>query len=377
MSRQNVLQSLKDCRGVDYEHASSMPADYYVSEEFLQLEIEQLFYRQWICLGRQEEIPDSGDYFVAELINESVLIVRDKQQQIRAYANVCRHRGTPVASGRGNTRHFVCPYHAWTYDTSGKLLQTPHVKRDECSGEGLAEFRCEIWSGFIYVNLDSNAQDLAPQLTGLEQLVHNYHMEEMSLRYSSEGLWNTNWKCLAENFMEGYHLSHVHRTSLHPITPTHLCEHFEPGPAYLGFMSGYPADLPVRGNSHSDVTDQQRKRSVMFSVLPAHVVGLGSHAMFFLQLQPRGVNKVHARLGISIFDDDLPAAEVDQMSEFFEHVMLEDKVQLEALFKGLSSRFHKPGVLAPRDYEGTVLDYYRYMDTLLNTSSANKMASSE
>jgi len=367
MSKHNVLQALRDSRDVDYEQANSMPSDYYLSEEFLQLEIDELFYRQWICLGRQEEIPDSGDYFVADLIDESVLVVRDGQLVVRAYANVCRHRGTPVASGRGNTRHFVCPYHAWTYDTSGKLLQTPHVQRAECRDEGLVEFRCEIWSGFIYVNLDPQADELKPQLAGLEPLVRNYHMEEMRLCYSSEGVWNTNWKCLAENFMEGYHLSHVHRTSLHAITPTHLCEHFDPGPAYLGYKSGYPADLPVRGTGHPSVTDEERQRSLMFSVLPAHVAGVGAHAMFYLQLQPRGVNQVHTRLGIAVFDSTLPDAEIDQMSEFFEKVMIEDKVQLEGLFKGLSSRFHKAGILASRDYEGTVLDYYRYMDRLLNS----------
>lgn len=365
MSSQDVLSALSTSRTMDYQTARSMPAQYYCSEEFLKLETEKLFYRQWICVGRQEQIADSGDYFVTDIIDESVLVVRDADSVIRAFSNVCRHRGTQVADGCGNARQFVCPYHAWTYDTSGKLINTPLVQRDECSAISLVEFRCEIWSGFIYVNLDVDADALAPQLGGLEAMTKNYHMEQMQLRYSSENVWRTNWKCLAENFMEGYHLSHVHRTTLHPITPTNLCEHFPPGPAYLGYYSKYPPELPIRGKGHEDVTAQERKQSVMFSVLPAHVAGVGAHAMFYLQLQPRGVDHVHAQLGIAVFDEHMAQQEVDQLSQFFEEVMTEDENQLARLNRGLHSRFHQAGVLGSQHHEGTVLDYYQYMDRLL------------
>ncbi len=366
MSNQDILSALSTSRDMDYDTAWSMPAQYYCSEEFLKLETERLFYRQWVCVGRQEQIADPGDYFVTDVIDESVLVVRDPDTVIRAFSNVCRHRGTQVVDGCGNARQFVCPYHAWTYDTAGKLINTPHVQREACNDISLVEFRCEVWSGFIYVNLDADAQALAPQLAGLQEMAKNYHMESMQLRYSSTNVWRTNWKCLAENFMEGYHLSHVHRTTLHPITPTNLCEHFEPGPAYLGYFSNYPPDLPSRGEGHEDVTAQQRQQSLMFSVLPAHVAGVGAHAMFYLQLQPRGVDHVQAQLGIAVFDEQMPQAEVDRLSEFFEQVMAEDEGQLERLNRGLRSRFHQPGVLGSQHHEGTVLDYYRYMDRMLS-----------
>ena len=255
----NVLDALRESRQLSYDTARPMPVAYYRSAEFLEMELEHLFRRQWICLARQEEIANSGDYLVSELAGESIILVRGEDNGIRALSNVCLHRGTLIAEGSGNTRRFVCPYHAWTYDLGGDLLRTPLVDRSECRNMQLTEFRCEVWGGFVYVNLDRDAKSLAPQLSGLTSLVSNYHMEDMKLCYSAEQTWNVNWKCLAENFMEGYHLSHVHQETLHPITPTHLCEHFPPGPAYHGYYSRYPVTAKQRGKGHTDLTETENR----------------------------------------------------------------------------------------------------------------------
>lgn len=366
---QPILDALSESREHTYDTARPMPAAYYRSDEFLQLELEHVFRRQWICLARQEEIPAVGDYIVCDLVGESVLLVRSEENVIQALSNVCLHRGTQIAEGKGNTRRFVCPYHAWTYELGGKLVRTPLVDRSECRHLKLHEFRCEVWGGFVYVNLDHDAESLASQLKGLTSLTSNYHMDEMTLCYSAEQTWPVNWKCLAENFMEGYHLSHVHQETLHPITPTHLCEHFPPGPAYLGYYSRYPASADVRGTGHTDLTEPEKQVSLMFSVMPAHVAGVAAHAVFYVLLQPRGVDAVHAKLGAAVFDDSISEQEKNNIGEFFERVMDEDKLQLERLYNGLASRFYSPQVLASADHEGTVLDFYHYMDRVLNGQS--------
>lgn len=367
MSVQTILDALRESREYSYDTARPMPAAYYRSAEFLELELEQIFRRQWICLARQEEIANSGDYLVCELAGESVLLVRSEDGSVRALSNVCLHRGTLIAEGSGNTQRFVCPYHAWTYSLGGELLRTPLLDRPECRNIGLTEFRCEIWGGFVYVNLDREAQSLASQLGGLTTIVNNYHMEAMTLCYSAEQVWDVNWKCLAENFMEGYHLSHVHPKTLHPTTPTRLCEHFPPGQAYLGYYSCYPETAGQRGKGHSDLTAAEKQASPMFSVMPAHVAGLAGHAVLYLLLQPQGVGAVRAKLGAAVFDDSISAQEKDEIGAFFERVMHEDKIQLERLYSGLSSRFYEPRVLASANHEGTVLDFYHYMDRVLNT----------
>lgn len=363
---QKVLEALKASRHQTYDSARPMPADYYRSREFLEFELEQVFCKQWICLARQEEIPEVGDYQVCDLVGESIILVRNEDRSIQALSNVCLHRGTQIAEGSGNTSRFVCPYHAWTYKLGGELIGTPLIDRSECKNLKLTEFRCEVWGGFVYVNLDRNAESLASQLSGLTAMAGNYHMQDMKLCYSAEQIWPVNWKCLAENFMEGYHLSHVHAETLRPITPTHLCEHFPPGPAYLGYYSRYPDSVDTRGTCHADLTEAEKRVSLMFSVMPAHVAGLASHAVFYVLLQPEGVDAVRAKLGAAVFDDSISDQLKNEMGAFFERVMDEDKVQLERLHNGLSSRFYEPHVLASADHEGTVLDFYHYMDRVLN-----------
>ncbi|NIU11190.1 MAG: Rieske (2Fe-2S) protein, partial [Phycisphaerae bacterium] len=120
----SICRTLDDYRGLPHSRAKTLPAAFYTSPEFLELELEQLFRRQWVCLGRIEEIAQAGDYFATELAGEPLLVVRSAaDNKVRVLSNVCRHRGMVLTEGSGNARHFLCPYHAWTYDSQGRLLR--------------------------------------------------------------------------------------------------------------------------------------------------------------------------------------------------------------------------------------------------------------
>lgn len=360
----SIRDSLHACIDRPYSAARTMPAAFYTSPEFLDFEIEHLFHKEWVCLGRIEEVPEPGDYLVTELAGESLLIVRGNDNNIHIQSNVCRHRGMPVAQGTGRARNFVCPYHAWTYDLDGRLLRTPLLKdrpdfdRRQCR---LPQFSCTVWHGFIFVNLDGQASPLEPRLAGLEPLVRNYHMTQMTLRYSKEKTWATNWKCLTENFMEGYHLSNVHRNTLHPITPTRLCEHFPAGDGYLGYFSRFPSDLPIRGAYHPDLSEKERTCSVMFAVMPGLVAGVTGHLLSFVCIQPDTANSVRARLGLAFLNPDISQGDLDNAIGLFERTMAEDEEQLVNLQRGLQSKFYQQAPLAPADYEGTIWDFYQYL----------------
>ena len=356
--------NLREYRRLTRERARNLPACFYTSAEILELERELLFRREWMCVGRVEEIPNAGDYITADLLGDPVLVVRAADGAIHAMSNVCRHRGMVIAEGHGQVERFVCPYHAWTYDLGGRLLRSPLME----GGAGfdpericLPRFATEVWQGFIYVNLDGDAAPLAPRMAGLEPFVQNYHLEQMTLRYSKEEVWETNWKCLIENYMEGYHLSSVHQKTLHPITPTRLCEHFPPGEDYFGYYSRFSRDLPIRGKCHPDVTEEERFASVMFFVLPSHVAGGAGHLATFICVQPETVDSVRARLGVIFFDDAIGQDDVDQALHLFHRTMAEDKAQLVKLPRGLKSRYYQPGPLAPANYEGTVWDFHQYL----------------
>ena len=363
-SIQEILSALGGYAGKDYGEARSMPPAFYTAPEFCEFEKSTLFREQWICLGRVDQIPERGDYFTVDLVGEPLIVVRGQDNKVRILANVCRHRGSLIAEGAGNARNFVCPYHAWSYDIDGHLMRAPLIPERpdfDLRNCRLPRFACETWSDFIFVNLSNDAPPLAPQLKGLSDLLSHYHMDEMVELHEEESVWETNWKCLVENFMEGYHLSNVHQETLHAITPTRLCRHFPPGEGYFGYFSNFPKDLDQRGAYHSDLTSDERQRSVMFAVPPGLVVGLAGHLAAYLCLQPDTVDTVKVRQGIAFLDHDISIQERNEAVTFFATVMAEDMRQLTTLQKGLKAKSATTAPLAPADYEGNVWDFYQYL----------------
>ena len=361
---ENIVKRLGEYLTLNYDQARSMPPEFYTSEEVFELEQKRLFRKEWSCLGRIQQIPKAGDYFATVLLDEPLIVVRTKSDKIRVLSNVCRHRGTVLVEGTGNTKSFTCPYHAWSYDLNGELRRAPLIEdrtdfvRKNCR---LPTFSSEVWGGFIYANLDSTAPSLSPQLEGLSALIKHYHMDDMVELHAEESIWETNWKCLTENFMEGYHLSTVHRKTLHPITPTRLCSHFPAGENYFGYFSVFPDNLPRRGQYHPDLTNDERQRSVMFAIPPLHVAGVSGHKVTYLYLHPESVSTVRVRRGIAFSDPNISDNDHKNVVDLFEKTMAEDKIQLGRLQRGLQTRYLDTSPLAPANYEGTVWDFYHYL----------------
>ena len=189
--------------------AVSLPPAGYASPELFRVEVQQIFEQEWVPLGRAEEIPEPGDYFTTELAGDPLLIVRGDDHEVRVLSNVCRHKWTVVASGQGNTRVFVCPYHAWTYARDGSLVGAKYMERtagfkmQDCR---LPVLRSEVWGGFVFVNLDPQAQPLAPRLSKLEPIVGNYHMQDMKRFTGGDEVWGYQLEAAGRKFHRG--LSH-------------------------------------------------------------------------------------------------------------------------------------------------------------------------
>jgi len=361
----NLGEALAQAGSLAYDRARSMPAAFYTDPGVLAVEERELFRREWVCIGRREELGQPGDWLALRLGGEPVVVMHGEDGRIRAFSNVCRHRGAVIAEGKGNARHLSCPYHAWTYDLAGRLLGTPGIpKREDFDRANcrLPEFACTDWLGFLFVSLASDPPPLAPHLAALEPRIRNYHLEETTLRYVAEEVWDTNWKCFVENYMEGYHLSPLHRATLHPVNPTRLCRHFAPGEGYFGYDAGFDPSLPRPQKGHPDLSDDEARTCVMFAVPPGLVVGCSSDYSSFVCVQPDGVGRVRAKMGLIFFGADWPQDRVDWAVGLFQETMAEDKAVLRRLAEGLGSAFYQPGPLAPADREGTVRDFYAYLN---------------
>jgi len=203
------------CDNEAVAHSNGLPAQNYTDPAHFELEKERIFYRSWICVGHECMAKERGEYFVANVIDQSVLVVRSGDGQLNAFFNVCRHRGHDIASGSGRCNRFVCPYHAWSYGLDGCLLKAPHTERvDSFDLEqvSLKSVAVATLAGAIFVNLDLQAPPLHSVFDGVEAeiLAHKPNVAELALIYDNPVVHHCNWKASVENFSECYHCASVH-----------------------------------------------------------------------------------------------------------------------------------------------------------------------
>jgi glycine betaine catabolism A len=193
-----------------------VPIEPYISEEFLARERDMIFKRMWLMMGRTEKIPNRGDYFVKviEVLKTSIVIVRGRDDKVRAFYNVCRHRGTNIAAGHGNCKFFTCKFHGWVYDTEGHIRHVADESQFfdlDKSKLNLHEVHCELWNGFIFVNFDEKPREsLLEQLGELAVQLNDFPFPEMELAGSWGATLKANWKLFQDAFQEGYHVATVH-----------------------------------------------------------------------------------------------------------------------------------------------------------------------
>ena len=352
------------------EDGTTMPPEAYTSPALLDLELRLLFEAEWICVGRVEEVPETGDYFTISVAGEPLLVVRTDADTVRVLSNVCRHKWTRVANGKGRARRFVCPYHAWTYDLDGRLVHTRYMERTrgfDPAKVALPEVRSGIWRGFIYVNIDGDAHALEERLSELDARVGDYHMECMRLMCGEEEVWATNWKLLFENFTDLYHVFHTHRNSIGKYSPM---EHFEleRGGDAFSFsgsraLSDAIAESPFEPH-HPELREEHRSYFSMIGVFPAQMLALAPDRVFYMCLIPESVGQVRTKWGVACFDQALPRRTAEVLEALYRRINAEDRMRLESAHGSLRSRFAAPGRISC--YETMNWEFTRYLARRLN-----------
>ena len=193
----------------------SIPGSRYTSKEFFEQEWEGMWTKVWLLLGRESEIPEPGDWQLEEVGREEILMVRQKDGGIKAFYNVCQHRGNPLVEGEtGHVRRFVCKYHSWAFMPDGELNFAPDKEDfpegNPCGKVRLQEVACETFAGFIWINMDPECGSLQDYLGPIwndwnDRDVHTWR------RTMANSMWlPCNWKVVLDNFNESYHVPTVH-----------------------------------------------------------------------------------------------------------------------------------------------------------------------
>ena len=188
----------------------------YTSNELHELEMSELFRREWMLAGHLSDVPKQGDYLTLEVGPERVLVVRDDKETLRAFHNVCRHRGSRVVpKSQGHCGHVMrCPFHGWTYSLDGRLKSVPRLQTFESlelSEHGLVPLELEVWQGLIFIRFESGGEPVASQLHAIEERVSSYRLADMvSLGPASVSEVRYNWKFFHDVDNEGYHVPSAH-----------------------------------------------------------------------------------------------------------------------------------------------------------------------
>ena len=205
------------------------PVEAYISRDYLELERERVWRKCWLQAGRVEDIPEVGNYITYDILDDSVLIVRaragDGPGALKAFANVCTHRGrrlvdTPAGKRNawGKTANFVCGFHAWTFDVTGENAGVcSYIQQKEEWGGALTdantrlgEFKIDTWGGFIWINLDPNAEPLRDYLEPAATMLDPFELQNMRTRWRFWTIFDCNWKVALEAFNETYHVAGTH-----------------------------------------------------------------------------------------------------------------------------------------------------------------------
>jgi Rieske 2Fe-2S family protein len=341
-----------------------LPGRDYHDAAVWRREQDTVFQRTWFCVGRAEELPNPGDYVARDVAGEGVLAVRGKDGAIRAFYNVCRHRGSVICDeGAGHTKGaFLCPYHNWAYDLEGNLVGTPNVRAGEDFDRGAYPLRavaCDVWEGFVFVHLGPEPRPLLDQLAEEPDGPLDYDRYRVGdLRVAHRIVYEVeaNWKIVHDNYNECLHCPGVHPelSSLVPMFRKGMV--FDPERPDLGATLGEGfSTFTMTGSSSLPVlpglTELDLRTYWGYSIFPNVMMNLVSTGAMVYTLYPRSASHttiVSEYLFRPETVDD-PAFDCTDMVEFLDLVSVQDWAVCERAQRGVASRGFVRGVYPPQD----------------------------
>ena len=350
------IADLRRNTSVPFEQARAMPTSVYTSEDFVEAELKHVFSKDWYCVGRADALSKTGDYVTAELAGQPIVVLRDADHQLRAMSNVCLHRMSTLLQGRGNAKTIVCPYHAWTYNLDGKLRGAPAMSQNDAFCKDhyrLPQVRCEEWLGWVFVCLDPDAETVSVQLAEVADMIAAYDMTNYSESFYEEHVWDTNWKVLAENFMESYHLPVCHAGTIGGLSKLEdmVCPPGRPAFNYHTILKDESLRIAMAHPIKNDrLKGEERRTTYLLALYPSLMITLTPGYFWYISLHPKGPGQVHIRFGGGMSNDFAEDTDISenfkQLKTLLDEVNVEDRGCTEKVFNGLCSDAATPGHLS-------------------------------
>jgi glycine betaine catabolism A len=358
MTAAPIPQDVLDRTLAPFGAARMLPRQAYVSDDVLAWEREHLFEGGWVCAGRADAFAGPGSQLATSVGTTGVLLVRDEAGGLRAFANICRHRGHELlACGASTTRGaIVCPYHGWSYRLDGSLRNAaragdrPTLIADEL---GLIAVAVGEWAGWVFVNVDGRAGALSEHIGGLAALAENWHCERLVVGATHHYELRANWKVAIENYHECYHCPLIH-PELSRVSPPDSGDNVDDVPgAFVGgtmVLAEHASTMSLDGRSGGvtlpGLTETQRREVLYVNVFPNLLLSLHPDFVMTHRLEPASPRTTRVECQWlfdprAVVDPDFdPAYAVD----FWDLTNRQDWAAVESVQRGLDSPLFVPGV---------------------------------
>ncbi|WP_291726653.1 ring-hydroxylating oxygenase subunit alpha [Leisingera sp. F5] len=350
----------------------SLRAEAYTDPAWHQVDLREIISRTWQWVCHVEKLREPGSYTTIEIAGQPIAVVRDRDGVLRAFYNVCKHRAHELLSGEGITSRIMCPYHAWVYKLDGNLIRAPHTENLEGFDPKeicLDEVQVEEFCGFIYVNLDAQAQSL-PKMSGdLETEIQHWAPDIADLTFAHRLTYDikSNWKNVVDNFLECYHCPTAHKDfcDLVDMDTYKVTTH--------GIYSSHMADAGNTPNSAYDVSNATVKTHAVWWLWPNTCIMRypGRSSMIILNIIPAGPDRTLETYDFFLEEKTPNEAELETIRYLDEVLQVEDINIVESVQKGMNTPAFDSGRIvndpdgsgmsehAVHHFHGLVLDAYK------------------
>ena len=330
----------------EQEQLPPLHGDAYRSPEAYDSECEQLFPKTWISVTTGMVVPEPGDVFPCTVAGLSLLVVRGRDHEIRVFYNLCRHRGAPLLTEpcRQTSGLLTCPYHAWSYRLDGQLYKAPHFDRLDAQAPtikeqqelGLIQLRSALWRDIVFINIDGQADPFEAFIAPLDARLAPWSAELLQPLGSKEYDIQANWKLVAENFIDAWHLPFVHPELTRGMAPLLAVEDVRLNADLFGFVmpQGYGERSGVEHRAtpvFPDLPPDRAETIEVWCIFPNTLILVEPDNQQVITVRPQSATHSH-----ETFADYLPGAPVSEaeresMLAFSQHINEQDKRLLEAM----------------------------------------------
>jgi Rieske 2Fe-2S family protein len=340
-----------------------MAGEFYTSPAILAEERARIFVKSWHCVGRSSALATPGDFVVRNVAGESLIILRDRSGELRAFFNVCRHRGTRIceaASGQFSET-IQCPYHAWTYTTDGRLIGAPHMqdvegfdKRDyPLHSAAIAE-----WEGFVFVNVDANPEPFETVFAPMIGRLTRFGLAGLAVGHRVTYEVNANWKLVFQNYSECLHCPMIHPELTAVLPYQSGANDLTEGPFLGGYMEIMPQheSATMSGRAcgrllNPGLPDDDRRRAYYYSLMPNMLLSIHPDYANYYMVTPLAADKslVESEWMFNADGASDPTFNPDDAIRFWDVTNRQDWHIVEQSQLGISSRRYAPGPYSPRE----------------------------